>query len=218
MITGRQIRAARSLLEWHAEDLAREAGLTRVTVSNIESDSVQPQERTLASIIAVFDKHGVEFLDDEGVRIRKHQIRVFTGKTGYVQFLDHIYDTMNAAGGAIRQFNLSDRKALAYADEYAALHLERMGKIEKLDAKVLVPEGERDFPAAYCSYRWLRPDDEVLVPFYVYDDYAAVPLTSSSHNIEILSVRSKLLAARYTEQFDRIWQTAKVPPGRKARS
>jgi hypothetical protein len=63
-----------------------------------------------------------------------------------------------------------------------------------------------------------RSDDEALVPFYVYNDHVAVPLTSSSHNIEILSVRSKLLAARYTEQFDRIWKTAKVPPGRKARS
>ena len=71
MITGRQVRAARSLLEWKAEDLAREAGLTRVTVSKIESGLVQPQEKTLAAIVGAFDKYGVEFLEDEGVKSSK---------------------------------------------------------------------------------------------------------------------------------------------------
>ena len=36
MITGRQMRAARALLEWTVEDLARNAGLNRATVFNIE--------------------------------------------------------------------------------------------------------------------------------------------------------------------------------------
>src|SRR5271154_6814788 len=118
MITGRQIRAARGLLEWKAEDLARKSGLTRVTVSKIESDLVQPQEKTLASIIAVFDKHGIEFLEDEGVKIRKQQIRIYSGKAGYRQFLDHIYETLKPEGGRIRQFNLSDANNLSFADDY----------------------------------------------------------------------------------------------------
>src|ERR1700727_1070722 len=125
MITGRQIRAARALLEWHAEDLAQKAGLARVTVSNIEASTVQPQEKTLASIVRVFDQHGIEFLDDDGVRVRKNQARFFTGKAGYRQFLDHIYDTLKD-GGRVRQFNISDGKTLPYAEDYATLHLKRM--------------------------------------------------------------------------------------------
>jgi transcriptional regulator with XRE-family HTH domain len=110
MITGRQIRAARSLLEWKAEDLARAAGLTRVTVSNLEAGSVQPQEKTIASIVAAFDKHGIEFTDGEGVKVRQNEVRVFSGRMGHKQFLDHVYFILKESGGGrIRQFNLSGR-------------------------------------------------------------------------------------------------------------
>ena len=42
MITGRQIRAARGLVDWSAATLADKAGLTRETVSKIEDETVQP--------------------------------------------------------------------------------------------------------------------------------------------------------------------------------
>jgi transcriptional regulator with XRE-family HTH domain len=217
MITGRQIRAARSLLEWKADDLARKAGLTRVTVSKIESDHVQPQERTLASILSVFDKHGVEFLEDEGVKIRKQQIRVFSGKAGYRQFLDHIYETLKDNGGRIRQFNLSDANNLAFADDYGQSHLIRMETIEELDAKVLTLEGDTAFPASYCTYRWLDRTNKALSPFYVYGDYLMMPMYESAHKREMLVIHSKLLTERYCEQFDLFWAQAKIP-GKKAKA
>jgi len=213
-ITGRQIRAARALLEWHAEDLAEKAGLTRATVSNIESNARQPQEKTLASIVRVFDQHGVEFLEDEGVRIRKNQVRFFTGKVGYRQFLDHIYDTVKD-GGRIRQFNVNDGKNLSYADEYAAIHMERMSKIAKLDACVLTLEGDTNFPARYCIYRWLDKTGTSLIPYYVYNDFLAQAIYKSDHNIEVISIRSQLLSDRYVEQFERFWDTAIIPPGKR---
>ncbi len=210
MITGRQIRAARSLLEWKAEDLARESGLTRVTVSNLEAGSVQPQEKTMARIISAFDRFGVEFTEDEGVRIRKNQVRVFTGKEGYKHFLDHIYFIMKD-GGRIRQFNLSDGKNLPHADDYAKIHLERMAQIQNLDAKVLTIEGDYNFPAPYCTYRWLPKANKILMPYYVYSDYIEMPIYRSDHNVEIISICSKQLAERYVEQFELFWETALIP-------
>lgn len=214
MITGRQVRAARSLLEWKSEDLARESGLTRVTISKIESDLVQPQEKTTAAIMAAFDKYGVEFTEDEGVKIRRHEIRVFSGCSGYRQFLDHIYSVVKD-GGNICQFNASDGVYLPHADEYVPPHLKRMSKIQNLSARVLTVEGDYNFPATYCSYRWLRKSNKVLMPYYVYNDFIEMPIFYSDHNIEVMSIHSKQLAEKYTEQFNLFWDNAIIPEGQK---
>jgi transcriptional regulator with XRE-family HTH domain len=214
MITGRQIRAARGLLDWDASQLADKAGLTRRTVGRIEADLVQAHEKSLASIIHVFDVHGVEFLDDEGLRIRKNQVRTFTGKTGYKLFLDHIYETVKN-GGRIRQFNLSDGKTLPYAANAAAAHLQRMKVIPNLDARVLTPHGDTNFPATYCQYRWLDLSNKLLIHYYVYNDFVAQSIFKSDHSVEIVSINSKLLAQRYADQFDAFWDSAKIPPNKK---
>jgi DNA-binding XRE family transcriptional regulator len=215
MISGRQIRAARGLLGWDATDLADKANMTRESIYRIESDTVQPQERTIAKIIRVFDLHGVEFTDDEGVRVRKNQVRVFSGKEGYKQFLDHIYETVKDGNSVIRQFNLSDKNNLSYADDYACIHVERMGKIRDLDAKVLTIEGDYNFPALYCKYRWLDKSSKILIPYYVYGNFVSQSILKSANNIEIVSIYSKLLAERYKEQFDLFWDTAKIPPSKE---
>lgn len=214
MITGRQIRAARGLLEWKAEDLARKAGLTRVTISKVESDVVQPQERTLKSILEVFDRNGVEFLDDEGVRIRKNEIRVFSGKAGYRQFLDHIFETMKDHGGRICQMS-GESKYLPYAEDYMSVHLDRMAQIDDLDARVLSLEGDTDFLASYCQYRWLDESFAALVPYYVYGDYVVQSIHDAAYKKELVSIRSKLLAERYIRQFDFYWDKASVPSKKK---
>ncbi|MBP7253759.1 MAG: hypothetical protein KBA75_09790, partial [Alphaproteobacteria bacterium] len=123
------------------EDLAQKADVTTVTVRNIESDAVQPQEKTLASIMTCFDKQGVEFQDDEGVKIRKQQVRSYNGKAGYRQFLDHVYETLKG-GGRIRQFNFGDKRYLPYSDDFVGDHLKRMASIDGLDARVLALEEE----------------------------------------------------------------------------
>ncbi len=212
MISGRQIRAARGLLDWDATVLAEKADVTRETVGRIESGAVQPQEKTISRILRAFDLHGVEFTENEGVRIRKNQIRIFSGIIEYKLFLDHVYDTLKENGGLIRQFNLSDGGNLHYADEYAKVHLERMGKIPQLDAKVLTIEGDFNFKAKYCTYRWLKKDNKILMPYYVYGDCVSMSFYKSSTNIEIFSIQSKLLSERYIEQFDLFWDTAIIPP------
>ena len=174
-ISGRQIRAARGLMGWSMEDLAEKAGLTTVTIRHIESDAVQPQEKTLASILIVFDKQGLEFGEDEGVKIRRQHIRHYSGKAGYRQLLDHIYETLKD-GGRIRQFNFGDLRYLPYADEFVAEHLKRMANIDDLDAKVLEARGDTEIPVSYCSYRYLDAVFKDMAPWYLYNDYLVMSL------------------------------------------
>jgi transcriptional regulator with XRE-family HTH domain len=202
-ISGRQIRGARGLLGWSMEELADTCEITRLTIRQIENETVQPQERTLARILSVFDKEGIEFTDNEGVCMRKHHMRTYSGKTGYRQLLDHIYETVRK-GGRIRQFNFGDDRYISIAEDYAAEHIKRMESIEGLDAKVLVLEGEIGTPVSYCSYKTLDDEFKDMAPWYLYGDTLILPLTEGGKR-ECVTIHSKQVAERYIREFDTFW-------------
>jgi ribosome-binding protein aMBF1 (putative translation factor) len=76
-LTSAQIRAARGLLRWSAEDLAREAALGVATIKRAEG-AENETSMTVANDLAVrraLEGAGVEFIDENGggpgVRLRK---------------------------------------------------------------------------------------------------------------------------------------------------
>jgi ribosome-binding protein aMBF1 (putative translation factor) len=76
-LTSAQIRAARALLRWSAEDLARETALSVATIRRAELAEAETS-MTTANGLAVRDaleSAGVEFIDENGggpgVRLRK---------------------------------------------------------------------------------------------------------------------------------------------------
>jgi transcriptional regulator with XRE-family HTH domain len=80
-LTSAQIRAARALLRWSAEDLARESTLGVTTIRRAELTEGETS-MTASNDLAVrrtLEAAGVEFIDENGggpgVRLRKHQRR-----------------------------------------------------------------------------------------------------------------------------------------------
>ena len=78
-LTSAQIRAARALLRWSAEDLARETALSVATIRRAELADNETS-MTTANGMAVRDAletAGVEFIDENGggpgLRLRKRQ-------------------------------------------------------------------------------------------------------------------------------------------------
>ncbi len=65
MITSEQIRAARALLRWSAQDLADKSQIGVRTVQRFESESGIPASRTrnLIAIRKIFEEAGVVFID-----------------------------------------------------------------------------------------------------------------------------------------------------------
>ena len=62
MIPIPQIRAARALLGWKQEDIARASGLSLTTLNYIEKETVSPRQKTMATAQQAFEDAGVEFL------------------------------------------------------------------------------------------------------------------------------------------------------------
>jgi len=78
-LTSAQIRAARSLIRWSAEDLATKSSLSVATIRRAELTDDETS-MTAANDLAVrraLEEAGVEFIDDNGggvgVRLRKRR-------------------------------------------------------------------------------------------------------------------------------------------------
>ena len=75
MITPSQCRAARGLLGWNQQDLAAKAGVSQLTVHQLEAGSTRPRRATLDVVRRAFESAGVDFIDENGggpgVRLRK---------------------------------------------------------------------------------------------------------------------------------------------------
>jgi transcriptional regulator with XRE-family HTH domain len=74
MITGMQIRSARTALRWTTQELADRAGVTARTIKRFEAVDAVPPNRssTLADVKAALESAGIEFIgsptDRPGIR------------------------------------------------------------------------------------------------------------------------------------------------------
>lgn len=64
-VTASQIRQARALLRLSQEQLAKAAGITRPTLSEIENGKTVPHVSTAEAIRAALERRGIVFTDGE---------------------------------------------------------------------------------------------------------------------------------------------------------
>jgi transcriptional regulator with XRE-family HTH domain len=80
MLHAAQIRAARALLGWRQEELAKASGIGTATIQRIEKSDrpIGGYVSTLMRIQSAFEEAGIRFLDNDaeggiGVRLRKQK-------------------------------------------------------------------------------------------------------------------------------------------------
>ena len=77
-LTSAQIRAARALIRWSAEDLARETALSVATIrrAEIAEDEISMTAANDLAVRRALEAAGIEFINENGggpgVRLRKH--------------------------------------------------------------------------------------------------------------------------------------------------
>ena len=78
MLTGAQIRAARAMLRWSAQDLATHCGLSYAAVQRAENADGMPnmQSRNLLALKTTLEGAGVVFLDPGDMRPGGHGVRM----------------------------------------------------------------------------------------------------------------------------------------------
>jgi transcriptional regulator with XRE-family HTH domain len=82
-VSVRQIKAARELLGWSQEAIAKTSGVSIPTIKRLEAagGDLGGRPETSEKIVAALEKAGVEFLDDgQGVRLKPPKTK--KGKRG----------------------------------------------------------------------------------------------------------------------------------------
>ncbi|MCB9978455.1 MAG: helix-turn-helix transcriptional regulator [Rhodospirillales bacterium] len=207
-ITAAQIRGARGLLNWNQGDLSDRTGISATSIGSIENGQTQPRESTLSTIQKTFEDAGIEFSSRDSVRRRANEIVTYTGRSGFWEFYDDIYETVKDSGGSILVSNVDERDFEKWLGEKKAEHIERMKALKgKIEYKILIREGDTFFPAVdYAEYRWISRGYFSSVPFYVYANKLAIMLFGETPTIIVLDYQA--VAATYRAQFQALWDVA----------
>lgn len=217
MIVGRQIRAARALLDMSQDELAEAAGLTPQAIRKIENGDVQPREGTIADITRVFYENRLEFTDNQGVRFIPEDVEVLSGDEGFSRFTNLIFTHLQMMGGIVRHIGIEENYFEKCNSAVAENHRKRMGPLvqsrKDIFVRAVLNEGDRNFISTdYAEYRWYPKDAPPPVPYYIFGDSVCIFALNADPAPKIILISSPAIAAAYTAQFDQIWNITKKPP------
>lgn len=197
IVKASHIRAARALLDWNREELAKKAGLSPVTIANIESGRTDAANaRTYDSITKAFLGAGVVFTED-GIEERKSWIKEFSDDNYFLDILDDIYNTLlDVSGAEILTFGGDDRQNT----EEIILRLRKMHNAG-IKSRDMVEEGDTYLMGPVAHYRWIpktyfKNYIKVIYGNKVCLDYGTRCILI--HNAEIAEVERN--------QFNLLWQ------------
>ena len=77
-VSGRQIAAARDLLNVSQTDFAVAIGMLRPALARIEAGRVRPRIATMARIVTELERRGIEFINGTGVKLKSPPAEVPT--------------------------------------------------------------------------------------------------------------------------------------------
>lgn len=216
MIDAAQIRAARALLRWSQEDLAKTSGVSLQTIKNTENGRSVPHHSSIAAIQECFEMAGVEFLDRSGTRMRGDMVRVYEGEKALDQFWQDLFLTMSIDnGGEYIAFGLEEQKFWENDAPATDRHIERIRQHGNIKCRALIVEGDEELPSPHIQYRALSKEYFSSVPFYVYKNKLGLIVWGPP--TQIIVIDNIALAEAYLKQFNVIWSIARqIVPKLKA--
>jgi len=134
-VSPKQIKAARSLLDWTQDDLARESGVSASTVLKLERGEGISREG-LAKICRKLEEMRIEFLGDKGIMHHHQQSpRTIDGPNSADDFYECLLATAEKRGGEITAVyptaeimarslgivNFDNLERIEYLGKYAAI-------------------------------------------------------------------------------------------------
>jgi len=210
-----QLRAARGLLNWSRADLSKKSGVSEQTIHRFENATRDPEEKTKQKLIRTIEIAGVEFLADNGVRLKTESIEIFEGPERFDEFYEFIYEHLSKFGGDV-SVNSADEKLYAKYRKTPELHRERMRKLVKkgkVKFRILAEESDTHLSgASYAEYRWIPKESFAPTSFYAFGDCLALISFAHEPAPYVVLHKSGPFAQAYRQSFNETWKHAKNPP------
>ncbi len=210
--TPSQVRAAIGLIGWSGSDLAEKVGVSKQMISNYLSGKSGMSAQNLEKIAYYIDLEGLTFTPDEGVKRKTLNTKTFRGQTGFIEFMDLVYETARDVGGEFCVSNVDEALFTEHMgqeadDDYS----DRMRGIKgNYNFKILIKEGDTNFIASdYAAYKWIPEKEFQSVPFYVFGDNLAFLLFDEDVTVHLIN--DKKIAQAQRAQFAQSWTHARSP-------
>ena len=221
MITPTQMRAARAMLDVSQGEVAEHLGIAANTLSKIESGQSDVSVSRNAEIQRFYEREGIAFVENEGVKWNKNEVIVTEGSQGFSDFLDDVYNTAVEHGTKEKPLeiflsNVAHENWIRWmGPNLWENHTNRMTKDESvMDVRIIVKQGDWNFPAkAYSQYKWFPLEYFNDQSFYSYHD-RLVFLNFTDDNVEIMMIKNIEFAKGYRDLFRIAWENFAVEPSK----
>jgi transcriptional regulator with XRE-family HTH domain len=213
LTNGKQIAAARQLLDWSQEDLAGRSGVSKPTIIRMEKDLYSVKDDLRNKVITAFSNDNIEFTP-MGVQAVTHKITQFEGTDGFRQFMWDVYNTASETGGDIRLFNARPEYWHKWLGaEWYNEHAARMQTIkDKITFHAISNENNNLFIANnFGEYRWFPRELFNDKAFYAYGNKLGF-LNFGPSSLNIVVIDHKDFADAFRVLFEIAWDTVAIIP------
>jgi transcriptional regulator with XRE-family HTH domain len=207
MITLLQIKAARALLDWKQDDLAKAAGLSLPSINNLERGLYSPRPETLEAIRKAFEDSRIEFLKNNGVAIREadYGVRTFSGQNFIADLDQDILSVLQEPEDELLAISWDEKKWIGYAGVSNPVYLEAR-KQRGWGERFIIPETACFLTSPVSSYRTLPEGRIPPMAMEIYGDrYALIEWD----DMRVTIIQSGLIADSHRIMFNNMWEEAR---------
>lgn len=201
MLKPNYIIAARGLLRWSQDDLAKQSGVSGRTINLIENEKQNPSQETLLSIEMAFDRAGVSFRSD-GVFMEERRLTVLEGNNALLRLFDDIGFALQGGGELL--IDGADEKISPAALVKKVAALRQSG----LKMRHMIREGDRYLRGKPQEYRWIPEKFFVNQAIFIYAGTVAI-LSAGTQSIFIH--RDPDLSNFLRNKYDLLWEMLEQP-------
>lgn len=217
ILSSKQIRAARGLVNLSQRELAEKAGLSLNALNNIEREVGNPRADTLQNIRHALEGQGVEFLEGHGVRLKGEVLDIEKVEgPDIVAVLTHFYgdflDKLTGSNGEVLYMGI-DNSRFEHQDMERLRMYKRFEKeaIKRgINERLLFLEGDLNFLSSRNNYRWVPKELFGEIPMAIYGDNISIILWGPP--VRLVIIRNAAIAETFRRQFDAIWSLGKAVP------
>ncbi len=210
MISNKQLRAGRALLNFDQKEITDATGINVNQISAFERGMAGLSVKNINKLTEFFISSGIEFLPYDGVRFAPNgAIRSLSGREGLRELYDDIYKVAETVGGAIDIFNGLPKAIITnLGEDWYKSHIERMIKIkDRYCLRAIVQDGDQNFIGSeFASYKWWDSSSFQERMIYIYD--SKVAFVSFEPSINIILINQTEIADSQRALFETAWSNA----------